>query len=184
MNSHISKLLIMAALAASGSLAAHDDSGLYIGGSLGSAELDEDFSGINVDTDSNAYSIFGGLQIGSNLAIEGGYVNLGDFSEQVDLGGILSRAEFTGDGYTLGARLAFPMSSNLSIYARGGIFFWDSDVVIDGFSFDTPGDENPYLGGGLKVDLNDNFSLLGEWTHYEFDAVDTDVLSIGFQYLF
>ncbi len=56
------------------------------------------------------------------------------------------------------------------------MFFWDADISVDGFSIDTPGDENPYYGG--------NFSLTGDWTVYEFDVLETDVISLGFNYRF
>ena len=97
---------------------------------------------------------------------------------------MLSRTDITGDGWTLGGTLALPLSQNLSLFGKGGVFFWDADISVDGFSIDTPGDENPYYGGGLKLDLGDNFSLTGDWTVYEFDVLETDVISLGFNYRF
>ncbi len=68
---------------------------------------------------------------------------------------------------------------------RGGVFFWDGDIELDGFSIDTPGEENPYYGGGLKVDVGGNLALTGDWTRYELDdEASTDVISLGFQYRF
>ncbi len=161
---------------------AHPDA--YVGASIGNARLDDDFDGFGIDTDTNAYRFFGGIQLGETLGIEAGYLNFGDFTETVDLGGLLSRTDISGDGWTLGGTLSLPLSNNLSIFGKGGVFFWDADITIDGFSIDTPGDDNPYWGGGLKLDLGDNFSLLGDWTVYEFDVLETDVISIGFQYRF
>ncbi len=161
---------------------AHPDA--YVGASIGNARLDDDFDGFGIDTDTNAYRLFGGIQLGKALGIEAGYLNFGDFTETVDLGGLLSRTDISGDGWTLGGTLSLPLSNNLSIFGKGGVFFWDADITIDGFSIDTPGDENPYWGGGLKLDLGDNFSLLGDWTVYEFDVLETDVISIGFNYRF
>ena len=97
---------------------------------------------------------------------------------------MLSRTDITGDGWTLGATLALPLSDNLSLFGKGGVFFWDADISVDGFSIDTPGDENPYYGGGLKLQLGDNLSLTGDWTVYEFDILETDVISLGFNYRF
>ena len=39
-------------------------------------------------------------------------------------------------------------------------------------------------GGGLKLELGDNLSLTGDWTVYEFDILETDVISLGFNYRF
>jgi len=30
----------------------------------------------------------------------------------------------------------------------------------------------------------ENFSLIGDWTVYEFDVLETDVISLGFNYRF
>ncbi len=35
-----------------------------------------------------------------------------------------------------------------------------------------------------QVDLGENFSLTGDWTVYEFDVLETDVISLGFNYRF
>jgi len=165
-------------------LAAQADPGAYVGASIGNARLDDNFDGFRIDTDTNAYRVFGGIQLGDTFGIEAGYLNFGDFTESVDLGGLLSRTDISGDGWTLGATLALPLSENLSLFGKGGVFFWDADISIDGFSIDTPGDDNPYYGGGVKLDLNEKFSLTGDWTVYEFDVVETDVISLGFNYRF
>lgn len=165
-------------------LVAQAEPDLYVGASIGNARLDDRFDGYGIDTDADAYRFFGGIQVTKNFGIEGGYLNFGDFTETVDLGGLLSRTDISGDGWTLGATLALPLSDNLSIFGKGGVFFWDADISIDGFSIDTPGDDNPYFGGGVKLDLGENFSLTGDWTVYEFDVLETDVISLGFNYRF
>jgi len=165
-------------------LAAHAGPDAYVGASIGNARLDDNFDGLGIDTDADAYRYFGGIQFSDAFGIEAGYLNFGDFSESVDLGGLLSRTDITGDGWTLGGTLALPLSENLSLFGKGGVFFWDADISVDGFTIDTTGDENPYYGGGLKLDLGDNFSLTGDWTIYEFDVLETDVISLGFNYRF
>ena len=165
-------------------LAAHAGPDLYVGASIGNARLDDNFDGFEIDTDADAYRFLGGIQFGDTFGIEAGYLNFGDFTETVDLGGLLSRTDISGDGWTLGATLALPLSQNLSLFGKGGVFFWDADISVDGFTIDTPGDDNPFYGGGLKLDLGDNFSLTGDWTVYEFDIVETDVISLGFNYRF
>ena len=165
-------------------LAAHAGPDLYVGASIGNARLDDNFGGFGIDTDAEAYRFFGGIQFGDIFGVEAGYLNFGDFTESVDLGGLLSRTDISGDGWTLGATLALPLTQNLSLFGKGGVFFWDADISVDGFSIDTPGDDNPYYGAGLKLDLGDNFSLTGDWTVYEFDVLETDVISLGFNYRF
>ncbi|MDH5620433.1 MAG: porin family protein, partial [Gammaproteobacteria bacterium] len=71
-----------------------------------------------------------------------------------------------------------------SLFGRAGVFFWDAEIIVDGFSIDVPEDDNPYYGAGARVDISPNFTLVGDWSRYELDDVDTDVISIGFQYYF
>lgn len=163
---------------------AHADTGTYLGASFGSSHLEEDFSGVKLDTDANAYRIVGGFQFGDFLGIEAGYQNFGNFSKTIDFGGFSTRTNVEADGWTLGGTLGLPLNEQFSLYGRAGVFFWDADVVVDGFSIDVPRDENPYYGGGAKVDVTPNLSLVGDWTRYELDAINSDVISVGFEYRF
>lgn len=174
--------LILAALLLSP--LAQADTGLFVGASFGSSHLDEDFTGFNIDTDANAYRIVGGFQFGDYLGLEAGYHNFGDFAETVDLGGFTSLTEVTADGWTLGGTLGLPLNEQFSLYGRAGVFFWDADVEVDGFSINVPEDENPYYGGGARVDVTSQLSLIGDWTRYELDTIESDVISVGFQYRF
>lgn len=174
--------LILAALLLSP--LAQADTGLFVGASFGSSHLDEDFSGFSIDTDANAYRIVGGFQFGDYLGLEAGYHNFGDFAETVDLGGFTSLTEVTADGWTLGGTLGLPLNEQFSLYGRAGVFFWDADVEVDGFSINVPEDENPYYGGGARVDVTSQLSLIGDWTRYELDTIESDVISVGFQYRF
>ena len=125
-----------------------------------------------------------GFQLGDTFGIEAGYQNFGDFSETVDVLGtpVLSRVD--ADGWTLGGTLGLPVAPRISLFGRAGVFFWDADVTVDGFSIDVADDENPYFGGGAMVDMTSNLSLTGDWTRYRLDDIDADVYSIGFLYRF
>lgn len=160
------------------------DTGLFVGASLGSSHLDQDFSGLNIDTDATAYRFVGGFTFGDYLGVEAGYHNFGNFEETINIGSISSISEVAADGWTLGGTLGLPLSEQFSLYGRAGVFFWDADVVVDGFSIDVPEDENPYYGGGAKFDVTSNLTLVGDWTRYELDTIDSDVISIGFELRF
>lgn len=163
---------------------AQADSGLYVAGSIGSATLDEDFGGFNVNDDVEAYRLLAGWQFGDSFGIEGGYQNFGDFTETIDLGGVTARTNLTADGWTLGGTLGLPLNEQFSLFGRAGVFMWDADVEVDGIRAAVEDDSNPYYGGGAKFEISPNFTLLGDWTRYELDDVDSDVISIGFQYRF
>ena len=160
------------------------DTGLYIGGSIGSATVDDTFSGVDLDSDASAYRIVGGYKFGELLGLEIGYQDFGDIDESVTVGPVTSITSLSADGWTAGATLDLPINNNFSLFGRAGVFFWDADVSVDGFSIDVPGDENPYYGAGAKLNISPNFSLIGDWSRFELDDVDTDVISIGVQYRF
>jgi opacity protein-like surface antigen len=160
------------------------DSGLFIGASIGSATIDDGFDGVNLDADTSAYRIVGGYQFGDLLGLEIGYQDFGDIDETILVGPIASLTSISAEGWTAGGTLDLPLGDSFSLFGRAGIFFWDADVSIDGFSIDVPGDENPYYGAGARVKVSPNFSLIGDWSRFELDDVDTDVISIGFQYRF
>jgi hypothetical protein len=160
------------------------DTGPFIGAAIGSSHIEEDFSGISLDSDATAYRFVAGFLFGDIVGIEAGYHSFGDFSETIDVGGLSTSTEIRADGWTAGGTLGLPVSEQFSLFARAGIFVWEADVEADGFSVSVPGDENPYYGGGAKFDFTRNLSLIADWTRYELDPVESDVISIGFQYRF
>lgn len=163
---------------------AQADTGVFVSASFGSSHLDEDFNGLTIDTDANAFRLVGGFQFGDYFGIEAGYHDFGSFSETVDFGGFSTRTDVAASGWTLGGTLGLPLSEQVSLYGRAGVFFWDADVDIDGFSINVPEDENPYYGGGAKVDVTSKLSLVGDWTRYELDTTESDVISVGFEFRF
>ena len=184
MNSKTLWLAGMATVAIAAPALAAADSGLFVGGSIGSTTVDETFDGIDLDADATAYRIVGGYQFGDLFGIEVGYQDFGDIDETISVGPVSSVTSISADGWTLGGTVGLPLSDNFSIIGRAGVFFWDAEVIVDGFSIDTPGDENPYYGAGAKLDVSRNLSVIGDWSRFELDDVDTDVISIGFQYRF
>lgn len=179
----VSKALALIAAATLGT-AAQADTGLYLGAGVGAATVDEDFSGFDIDDDVEAYRVLGGLQLGDTLGIEVGYQNFGDFEERFDLGGVTSVTRLTADGWTLGGTLGLPLTDSISIFGRAGIFVWDADVEVNGVRSAVDDDSNPYYGVGGKVGFTDRFSLVGDWSRFELDETDLDVVSLGFEYRF
>ncbi len=172
-------LLTAAAAAALLPLPALADTGLYIGGSVGSAEINEDFGGLTLDSDNTAYRLVAGFQLSEFLSIEGGYQDFGRFEETFSAGGEPVRLRLRADGFTLGGTASLPLSHSLSLYGRAGAFFWDADGEINGIADGSADDTNPYYGAGGKVSLTERIDLIGDWTRYELDESDSDVISLG-----
>jgi OOP family OmpA-OmpF porin len=165
-------------------LTAIADGGFYVGGSLGSASLTEDFSGFAVDTDSTSFRLTAGWQFNDYFSLEGGYHNFGDFDQTFDVSGTPTEVSLTADGFTLGGTGSIPLGEKFALFGRAGAFFWDGDADINNVSQATPEDTNLYYGAGGKFALSDHFSLVGDWTRYELEDVESDVISLGFAYRF
>ena len=160
------------------------ETGFYLAGSIGSATLDEGFDDFRLDDDAESYRLLAGWQLTDAFGIEAGYLDFGTFEERVDLGGTTALTEVTADGWTAGGTLSAPLGDQFSIFGRAGVFVWDADVDVNGIRAAVDDDSNPYYGGGARFNVTPNLSLTGDWTRYELDDVDTDVISLGFQYRF
>ncbi len=160
------------------------DGGPYLGASIGATTIDENFDGVRLDTNSTAYRFVGGVQFGDLLGLEVGYQDFGDLDETIVIGPVSSLTRLSAKGWTFGGTLGVPITDQFSLFGRAGVFFWDAEVIVDGFSIDVPEDDNPYYGAGARVDVSPNLTLVGDWSRYELDDVDTDVISIGFHYYF
>ena len=165
-------------------LSAFAESGFIVGGSVGSATLTEDFSGLNVDADSESFRITAGWQFNDYFALEGGYHSFGKFEESLDVAGNPVDVRLKADGFTLGATGSLPLGSSLSLFGRAGAFFWDGDAVINGITEARPEDSNIYYGGGATVAVTERLKLVGDWTRYELESTESDVISLGFTYRF
>ena len=163
---------------------AYAEAGLAIGGSLGTASLSEDFDGLGVDTDSTAFRLTVGWQFNEYVALEAGYHNFGHFKQTVDMAGAPVEVRLKADGFTLGANGTLPIGDRFALLGRAGAFFWDGDADINGVSQARPEDTNLFLGVGLAWHLTEKLDLVGDWTRYELEDTESDVVSIGLRYTF
>lgn len=165
-------------------LGAHADNGFFVGGSIGSAELSDDFDGLNIDTDATSFRIVGGWRFNDYFAVEGGYHDFGDFEQQIDINGTPATASLSADGFTLGVSGYLPLGERFSLLGRFGMFFWDGNAEINNVSQATPEDSNPYFGAGVGYAVTESFLISGDLTRYELEDANSNVFSIGFQYRF
>ena len=184
MNYRKAAIIALATSLAAVPLTASADSGFFVGGSVGSATLDDSIDTFALDADSTSFRLNAGWQFSDFLAIEAGYHDFGRFDEEFDLGGVLTDVDLRADGYTLGLTTAIPMGSNLSLFGRLGAFAWEGDARVDGLRIEGFDDENLYYGAGADFKVTERLSLLGDWTRYELDDTESDVISIGFRYRF
>lgn len=174
-------------LAVSGTTLAGSDSGLYLGASVGQAHLDfqddpsvdgVDFD-VDIDDDDTAYKIFAGYNLGLiplvDLAVEGAYVDFGNFNGRVDTN---DNSDFEVDGWT-GAGLAGIKLGPVGVFAKAGFISWDGDLDNVGSDDGT----DPLYGIGARITL---FSLQvrAEYERYDLDEFDIDYYSVGAAFTF
>lgn len=182
---HLNKAALAAtAVLAIAPLKATAESHFYVGGSIGSASLTEDFDGFDVDADSTAFRIIAGWQFNDYFSLEGGYHNFGAFEQTFDVDGEPVPVNLKADGFTLGATGTVPLGEKFALYGRAGSFFWDGDAEINSVSQAQPEDTNLYFGAGAKYVINERFSLVGDWTRYELEDSQSNVLSLGVTFNF
>tara|TARA_R110002096_G_scaffold20690_1_gene67902 strand:- start:3139 stop:3690 length:552 start_codon:yes stop_codon:yes gene_type:complete len=175
----LNKQIIVAAVLALSPLTAFAAGNFYLGGSIGSASLSEDFDGYDVDSSSTAFRLVAGWQFNDYFSLEGGYHNFGSFEQQFDIGGQPVDISLKADGFLLGGTGTLPLTEKFALFGRAGSFFWDGDADINNATEATPGDTNLYIGAGARFTISDRVAIAGDWVSYNLEDTRSDVASIG-----
>lgn len=177
-------LLLMAAMLP---VAAHADSGLYIGGSAGGATIEANLGGItipglpsSIDEDDTALKAFIGYQFELpvlTLGIEGGYVDLGE--PDVDILGDQLRVDVTGVNLWGIASLDLGL---FDVFGKLGYISWDVEADYLGSNVSDDGSDLGY-GLGAAFYLGP-LQIRGEYEIYDLEDTDVSMLSLGVAYHF
>lgn len=168
-------------LLASSAAWAGGDSGLYIGGSLGSAGLDVSSGSVSYDDNDTAYKIFGGYNFGLvplvNVAVEGSYVDFGT-AEGTVLGNSVETSVSGLDAFGLVGINMGPVS----LFGKVGAIYWDGEMSTLGQTSDDSGTD-PAYGLGLQFQLL-SIAIRAEYEIFALDEVDIGFVSAGVSYTF
>jgi opacity protein-like surface antigen len=168
--------------ASTGAMAAEGGQG-FIGGEFGYNSVDIEVDGLSDGDDDRTMGVRAGYYFTPNIAIEGFYNDLYDYSDE----------EFSGDlaGWGLGlvARKNFGADGNgFYVAGRAGVFMADVKVSEEGFGSASDDATGPYFGAGLGYDFTDNFGLGLTYTIYnaDFDGfeIDSRTLTAGIEFRF
>jgi outer membrane immunogenic protein len=169
--------LALILLLVSGTAWAGGESGLYLGGSLGSAGLDVQDGGVEYSDNDTAFKIFGGYNFGIipliNLAIEGSYVDFGTAKGNVSGSGV----ETSVTGWDLFGLVGVNMGP-VSLFGKVGAIRWD-DKSSSGDHTGT----DPAYGLGLQLQIR-SFAIRAEYELFNLDKVDIGFASAGVSYTF
>lgn len=157
------------------------ETGLYLGGSLGSAGLDISDRNVEYDDNDTAFKIFAGYNFGIvplvNLAVEGSYVDFGTAEERL-LGG---NAETSVTGWDAFGLIGLNLGP-VSLFGKAGAIRWDRDSAVLSRSTDDSGTD-PAYGLGLQFQVL-SFAIRAEYELFNLEGVDIGFASAGVSYTF
>ena len=164
------------------------DSGPYIGGSLGSATIQAEVPDQNLgdvfrfDEDDFAWKAYGGYNFdlaAVDLAIEGGYVDLGAPSGNL-LG---SQVELDLTGWDLFG-LAGIRLGPVGLFVKAGMVSWDAEATVDSIGNGGDSGTDPAYGVGARFNLG-NVEIRGEYEYFDIESTnDVYMLSAGLVFHF
>jgi OmpA-OmpF porin, OOP family len=180
---------IAAAFAVSPAIA--QQTGWYVGASVGQADHDADCDGAaTCDTKDTAWRILGGYQINQNFAAELGYHDLGRArAAEPGLGELTARTNV----WELVGVARLPLANQFSIYGKLGLY--RGETKLGGNILGIPVSEKETntdltFGLGAQYDLTRQFGIRAEWQRYSdlagdnIDKFDIDTISIGVVFRF
>ena len=172
MNSRMMAACVVAGLMTCAARA--EDSGFYVGGSLGqSRQKSSEFEG-----NDTAYKLFGGWSFNKYLAVEGGYVDGGTQSDSL---GLLD-VDISSDGFFVQGIGKWPLGRFVAPYAKFGYVFYDATTRLSsgGQSIsERESDADFIYGGGLEFKLGDNFRLRAEYEEVNLPDSAFDIFSLA-----
>lgn len=172
------KLLLLASLIGSASLAQAAEPGFYIGAGLGQAGIevdgnDPDAGDINFDGNDVGYKLFAGFRFVDWFAVEAAWNDFGKADDSEDVAGVPIETEFETDGFDVNLVGMVPVGERFDLFAKAGYFMWDAEGRTTAFpgSVKTDGEDLTY-GVGVQGFLLPNLGLRAEYQVYDVDSVD------------
>lgn len=196
-NSTSKSLAITAAVAVSAALlgapsaqAQAHNTGMYMGASIGQAkgrDACDQLAGLGVSCDDKdrAWKLFVGFDVAPGFAVEGGYVDFGNF--RASSGPIA--ADIEAKTWQLAAVGTIPMQG-FSLFGKAGIHRWDAELRGTGFGADDNGTDFMF-GFGAGLEFTRNLGMRVEWERFKnvgenstTGRSDVDLVSLGLRYRF
>ena len=170
------------------------ENGFYLGGSIGGSSLeirdfDEELGDLRFSGSGTAYKLFAGFRFLNFLAVEGGYVDLGDPRDVV--GGSEDDAidvEIGLKGWDAFAVGLLPIGP-VDLFAKFGVVSWNADIrarLIPTDVFDTDSESGTDAAYGIGVALRlGKVALRAEGEQFKIaDAEDVYMFSVGATFTF
>lgn len=178
------QIALAAGMAFSLAPAAQAANNWYLGAGVGYSDIDICNGvpgGVSCDDNDTGWKLYGGYSFNDNIAVELGWVNLGEAT--VSGGGLNASAE--ADGWELSVLLGGKVTQNLSLYGKLGAFRWDVDAKSNfGLSGSDSGTDAVY-GLGARYDFTPTAGMRLQWDRFnDVGDVDIDLWSVSLEFRF
>lgn len=170
--------------------------------SLSTQDINEFYSltGINanaIDVDDKGIGggLFLGYQFTSVFSLQAGYISLGERSvsfngSSTDLASYYANAEKvypqSGEGLSIHAAMSIPLSENIKLSAKAGIFDWEGDFLTNEVAQQVGRDKidgrDAWYGLELNYRLKNSVQLYASASRFQLDRDDNHLYSIGVRY--
>ena len=171
------KAVLATALLLSSAATMAADNGIYLGASLGQANIDIDAANAPIiDGDDTGFKFNAGLRPLDWFAVEASYVNFGEVEQ--------GRLATETDGITAFGVFFVPVGP-VDFFAKGGLISFDTNIDVDGIGtiYQEDGTDLAY-GVGVQFRLL-SLGIRAEYEKFDIDDVDdANMLSIGVTYTF
>lgn len=165
--------------------------GFYGGVGAGVGRTDLNSAGVAGSTDKrdSVWKLFGGYQLNRNIAVEGGYVDMGKAS----VAGPQGFASAESNAWQIGAVGSLPLNQQFALTGKLGVArtSTDSAGIVNGIAFaGTQRNTAPTYGLGLRYDISQAVALRGDWDRYRIKdnafggKSDSDLFTLGAQFRF
>ncbi len=124
------------------------------------------------DEHDNGGHIYGGFQLSESIAVEAGYVNMGNTADYHYSDPITVQQKTDGFTLTGVVKQRISQTSPISVYGKAGVVRWSSEATVKS---DNPAVNSatvkqhgidPTVGVGVEYDVNQNMSVRAGWDRY------------------
>ena len=183
----LSIILVAAAVPASAI-----ENGFYLGGSIGGSSLEvqdvsEEFGAFRFSDGDTAFKLFGGFRFLNFIAVEAGYVDLGDPTDVIaSIEGDELEVQIGLKGWDAFAVGLLPLGP-VDLFAKVGVVSWDADIVAvldDVIDSDSESGTDAAYGIGVALRLG-KVALRAEGEQFKIaDAEGVYMFSVGATFTF
>ncbi len=163
----ISVLMLFSFVTITTPFASAAEPGWYFGAGIGNSDPD-----VSLLDDDTGTKFFAGYNYDGTWALEGGFVDLGDF----DIDTLPGSVEV--DGFQFAGVGNLPVGT-ASLFGKAGLYWWDGEARAFGAPIGDDDGIDVMWGFGVAFEISDNWRVRGEWERFDIDGDDIDMLSVS-----